>query len=288
MGNVLLGLLAETFIHAGAGSNKGAIDLPAARETASGYPFIPGSGMKGALRELAEQEPQWIGDDRVSKCFGHESSDAGGGAGGILVGDARLLLLPVRSLTGSYKWLTCPHLLERLSRDMQRAGCPNNTLPPIPEEPEAGNLLGTGPDTIFLEERTFTFQSSLPEKLVTSLTRFIPYKDTRGRLAGQLVVANSNEFTWFTNFALSVQARNDLVDKTKESNNLWYEESLPPDTLMYCLLAERIADGGMSELATLLRERKYLQAGGNETVGQGWFGIAVCNTEEHKEPGDEH
>jgi len=117
-------------------------------------------------------------------------------------------------------------------------------------------LLGTGAGAIFLEERTFKFQDSLPDNLVTALRPFIPHEDTRGRLAGQLVVVNNNEFTWFTNFALSVQARNVLDDKTKESKNLWYEESLPPDTLMYCLLAERIADSGMSDLGNLLLEEK--------------------------------
>ena len=43
-------------------------------------------------------------------------------AGELLVSDARLLLLPVRSLTRSYRWITCPHLLERYRRDLVRAG----------------------------------------------------------------------------------------------------------------------------------------------------------------------
>ena len=267
MGSILVGLLAETFIHSGAGSNEGAIDLPVAREAATGYPFIPGSGMKGALRDLAEQENKsWVGT-----CFGRELDHAGG----VLVGDARLLLLSVRSLTGSYKWLTCPHIVERLHRDMQRAGFSQDELPQIPEEPEDGKLFGKGEKNIFLEERTFEFQEKLPENLVSSIGKYIPNAETKKRLADQLVVVNNREFSWFTSFALPVQARNDLNDETKESKNLWYEESLPPDTLMYSLLAERIADSSLNDLITLLGDKGFFQAGGNETVGQGWFGVQV-------------
>lgn len=49
MSNVILGLLAETFIHSGIGHTEGAIDLPVAREAATDYPYIPGSSLKGAL-----------------------------------------------------------------------------------------------------------------------------------------------------------------------------------------------------------------------------------------------
>jgi len=265
-----VGLLAETFIHSGTGSNEGAIDLPVAREAAAGYPFIPGSGMKGALRDLAEQEKKsW-----VDKCFGKKLDHAGG----VLVGDARLLLLPIRSLTGSYRWLTCPHLVERLHRDMQRAGFQEEDLPKIPDEPEEGKLFGKGDKTIFLEERTFEFQGELPEKLTSVIQNFILHPETKKRVPGQLVVINNSEFNWFTNFALPVQARNVLNDQTKESKNLWYEESLPPDTLMYSLLGERTADSGIGDLEILLNTKGFIQAGGNETVGQGWFGVRVVIT----------
>ena len=266
MENLFLGLLAETFIHSGAGSNEGAIDLPVARETATGYPYIPGSGIKGALRELVEQEQEkWL-----DKAFGKEST----GAGGILVGDARLLLLPVRSLCGSYKWLTCPHLLERLNRDMERAGFNTEDLPPLPDEPDDGKVLGKGENIIFLEERTFEFSDPLPATLTERLAPLICHHETKKRLSEQLAVVNNNEFTWFTSYALSVQARN-VLKNNKKSDNLWYEESLSPDTLMYCLLGERTADSGLSDFETFIKKKGFFQAGGNETVGQGWFGVAV-------------
>ena len=63
-------------------------------------------------------------------------------------------------------------------------------------------------------------------------------------------------------------ARNQLDSATKVSQNLWYEETLPPDTLMYLLLGER-ASGTLETVPTF----DYLQLGGNETVGQGWFAV---------------
>ena len=52
--NALFTLVAETSIHAGASESEGAVDLPIQREKHTGWPCIYGSGMKGALRALAE------------------------------------------------------------------------------------------------------------------------------------------------------------------------------------------------------------------------------------------
>ena len=66
-----------------------------------------------------------------------------------------------------------------------------------------------------------------------------------------------------------------MLDDAKRSRNLWYEETLPPDTVLYALLAGR-SGGALGSLDALFPEDDpYLQAGGNETVGQGWFAVAV-------------
>ena len=43
MASLIMGLLAETPIHPGAGRNLGVIDLPVAREAATDYPVLVGS-----------------------------------------------------------------------------------------------------------------------------------------------------------------------------------------------------------------------------------------------------
>ncbi len=284
MNNLILGLLAETFIHSGIGRNEGAIDLPVAREAATDYPYIPGSSLKGALRDYAEE--YWTSDEdkkqRVELCFGKEGAEQ---AGGILVSDARLLLLPVRSLTGSYKWATCPLILERLRRDMRRMDESESSLPDV-SEPQKGQYLGQDDGQLHLEERIFTCGGGLPGGLDDALGKLIPHPETRGRISGQLVILNNADFAWFARYALSVQARN-VLDKNKKSKNLWYEESLPPDTLMYATLNERRDDSGFANLKTLLGEHPYLQTGGNETVGMGWFALTL-HGENTQGGADEH
>jgi len=260
MKNVVMGLLAETFVHPGIGRNEGAIDLPVAREAATDYPYIPGSSLKGALRDYARERKM----PGIETCFGEQAN-----AGDLLVSDARLLLLPVRSLTGSYKWITSPLALERLYRDCKRAG--QGLSFALPSSPEKGNVLGEGEGNIYLEERMFHFECALPEHLADELAGLIHHPETAGRLAGQLLILNDEDFSWFVRYALAVQARNVLDPETKESNNLWYEETLPPDTLLYCVFGSRTERNGLEELVEQLKSNPWLQAGGNETVGQGWL-----------------
>ena len=51
MDSYLYHLHALSALHVGAGQGTGVIDLPIARERASQLPYVPGSGIKGVLRE---------------------------------------------------------------------------------------------------------------------------------------------------------------------------------------------------------------------------------------------
>jgi len=176
-------------------------------------------------------------------------------------------------LKSHYKWVTCPHLLERLLRDGKRARS-NGKLPfAMPEVPEH-LYLGVPDGDLFLEERQFGHGGTVSEDLTKALAGLIAHSETQARLGQQLVVLHDKDFSWFARYGLAINARNVLDDKTKTSNNLWYEESIPPDSLFYCLLAERSA-GPLDELAKLLKQRPYIQAGGHETVCQGWFAVAL-------------
>ena len=49
---LLLFVHALSPLHVGIGQGVGLIDLPIAREKATGLPILPGSSLKGALRDL--------------------------------------------------------------------------------------------------------------------------------------------------------------------------------------------------------------------------------------------
>lgn len=272
MKTILLGMLAETAIHPGTGRSGGVIDLPVAREAATDYPFIAGSSLKGAFRDKTETaKEKEKGKELADKWFGKANS-----AGELLVSDARLLLLPVRSLTGSYRWLTCTHILERLCRDMWRAGLTFDAGVP---EVDKGNVHTCGSGKIYLEERQLSIGPEPDGKLIKILAALIPHAVTRGRINKTLAVVSDDDFAWFARYALPVQARNVLDDETKQSKNLWYEESLPADTLMYAVVAGR-NNAAEETLKSLFEDDAYIQVGGNETVGAGWFAVKVHSSGE--------
>lgn len=75
------------------------------------------------------------------------------------------------------------------------------------------------------------------------------------------------------------------IEASGDGGNLWYEETLPPETIMYALLlADAPRNGGTNsikdassviEKVRSLLSTGYLQAGGNETVGQGWCRVSM-------------
>ena len=272
MKHAIIGLLAETSIHPGAEQTGGIVDLPVAREKATNYPFIAGYSLKGALLDAVKQ--RGMEEEEHNRIFGEQNQ-----AGNLLVSDARLLLLPVRSLSSSWRWATCPHLLERLAPDCRRSklGETTNKI-----NVKKGHYLGKGSEKLYLEERNFA--PANPDanlgKWIETISWLIDDASAQNRSEERLIVLHDDDFAWFATNGLAVQARNVLNEK-KTSTNLFYEETLPPDTLMYALLAERNSGAGsLKPIQNIFQDRPYLQIGGNETVGQGWFNVKWEQKEE--------
>ncbi len=294
MQKAILGLLAETPVHPGAGRSMGVVDLPVAREAATSYPVLVGSSLKGALRDKAEmvdgaQEVEKTEATETTKEICKKHSKHFGKpdhAGDLIVADGRLLLLPVRSLTGTFRWVTCPHLIERYCRDLKRAGL--NHQFKVPTIEQKGVVLASSDgklfleerqfEMLFLEERQFEIMKGQPDSLLIDLVDSIKYlvlhQETQDRLQNQIAILHDDDFAWFVRYGLSIQARNVLAkDGSKKSENLWYEETLPPDTIMYAIVAARKNEAWDTMKALFPANDPYLQVGGNETVGQGWFAV---------------
>jgi len=281
MANTIFGLRAETSIHAGTGQNIGGVDLPIQREAHTDWPCVFGSAMKGALRNHAETRGN-MDKASIPLVFGPvaESSKASDHAGALAVTDARILLLPVRSLTGHFKWVTCPAVLKRLNRDLEMIG--RSTIFTMPHELSAGAVATPDDsDTIFLEEFQLTQTPTDLKDVITELTKF---GIEQVELESQLVVMCNNDFTDFCRTATAVTPHIAIENdkKTVRGGSLWYEETLPPDTLLYVMLLANGARNGvtpqLSDTEVLGKvtgmftgeNKPYLQIGGNETVGMGW------------------
>lgn len=275
----LIGFTSETHVHVGAGQSSGALDLPVARERTTHYPFVPGSGVKGAMRVWSGEH---FAEPLTNTLFGEEtgvgSSDDGAStkAGLLLWSDAKLFLLPVRSTTSSYRLVTCQDLVNRLRRDRRRAGLPAKA--PAADPVKAGEALGHGPgEWIGLEEREFKLNGPLKEDIVGEALPLVEGSFAKEDLDRRILQLNNDDFAWFARYALPVMARNRLTaDKVVENGALWNEEALAPDTVLYLLLSERKAGFAAKIVETLLADQaRYVQMGGNETIGHGWLRMTV-------------
>lgn len=278
----LLGLMAETSIHAGAGQMAGVIDLPIQREAHTAWPVVYGSAVKGALRTLAEeQKAPWL-----TAVFGPETGKASEHAGALLVGDARLLLLPVRSLTSHFKWVTCPALLKRLHADLERLGLPAFATIPKVDEANVALLPEGAANALFLEEFRFETRVADLSAVIPALAGLMGREDAAAALQKQLVVVGDDRFSHLARYTTPVNPHVclDNATKTVRPGALWYEESLPPDTVLYVGLyaqAARVKGETMTAAEVLDRfltlfARPYLQLGGNESVGMGWCKVTIC------------
>ncbi|MFD1425206.1 type III-B CRISPR module RAMP protein Cmr4 [Laceyella tengchongensis] len=264
MNPYIVGLLAETMIHSGQGKQQGILDLPVSREKWTDYPFIAGSALKGAFREkaAAAKFPQ------LDDIFGSKKC-----AAEIGFSDARLLLLPVRSLHRHYFWVTCPYLLERYLRDLELAGRMSKEINWSVND----NQVWVGQhcrvkEMIYLEEFSYyVHNDAVVDQIIELITPLIHHESVKRRLREQVVVISDDEFHYFAQYSLPIQYKNRLSGK-KTSESVWQEENLPPDTIMYALLIPRVQESNaINAFGDFMRKEPYLQIGGKESTGLGWF-----------------
>ena len=250
----LLFLYTETPLHVGSGSDVGAIDLPIMRERMTGLPTVPGSGLKGCLREVVTTRLGEEGKIKVNALFGppppsgkdtdeDQPSDYAGAAS---FTDARLLLFPVRSAYGGWAWLTCPLVLDRLRRDL--AATEVKVMPEVvfttgSEDNKAMvdlNCVVTQGGWALLEDSPLQAETNnsvggLARWLADRLPLGTGYDAYRKRLAGQLLVVSDTTFTRMARYHTEVATRVRIDSETHTVANgaLWTEESLPAESLLW-------------------------------------------------------
>ncbi|MES2641323.1 MAG: type III-B CRISPR module RAMP protein Cmr4 [Myxococcota bacterium] len=270
-------------LHAGTGQSTGAIDLAIARDRSTGIPYLPASSLKGALRARSELQ---LGAASTKAVFGPDTAAAKDHAGSALFGDANLLLLPVRSLAGTYAWVTCPLVLARLRRDASEADM--HGLPAIPAPASTEALLGAGqkvsiavtaPLKVVLEELDLTgriepIATSWATWLATAL--FGADGAWQGFLKARFAIVPDDVFSFLAQHATDVVARIRLEDDTKTvaDGQLWYEEHLPTESILVSLVAaEPTPAAGITPQVALQRLTTLIaapiQLGGKASVGRG-------------------
>lgn len=281
---------ALTGLHPGSGTALGVVDLPVQRERHTQWPVIPGSSLKGVLRDALREK---LEKDNWYSVFGPETSDAHEHAGALAVTDARILAFPVRSLRGVFAWVTCPAVLQRLNRDLALVGFPGlSGIPELGKEKaachEKSPLLLEG-NKMVLEEFEFTRAGAADSLAGWVAKHAAGDPDTQDRIKTHLAVLHDDDFTHFVRHATEVSARIglDYEQKTVKDGALFYEEFLPPETLFYALT---IADKGRRKGKSISADSIYdlvhsnlpqlLQIGGDETIGKGLCAVRLTNGKE--------
>lgn len=265
---------ALTPLHAGTGQAQDLIDLPIARMKGTNLPFVPGSSIKGVLRGACEVASDWT-DQQVFAAFGPPKSDAAAHAGALVVGDARLLALPVRSFRGTFAWVTSPLLMELAKRDLQW------TLN-VPTLNSASAMHVTGSvnqhqGKIYLEDVDLRATESADAKGWAVKLANLLYPNAPTVFTNRFVVVDDDTLTFLSETATQVDARVsiDRDTRTVKEGALWLEESLPAETVLVGLMASdksRRKDHSMSGteiLDKLLSTERAEQLGGKASVGRG-------------------
>ncbi len=276
----LLFLHALSPLHAGTGQGIGAIDLPIAREKATGIPYLPGSSLKGVLRDRAASWDR----DTLFAVFGPDTEAASEHAGAVQVGDAKLLLLPVRSLYGLFALVTSPYLLERFRREAHRVGVdtPGGLEVPSPEQV----LLAPGSRVLGAEQKVYLEDLDLKAQEEAGAKAWEDWMAERLSVPvkGRLAVVHDDLMGYLLETATEVVARIRLDDETKTvaRGALWYEENLPAESVLYSLIraeASRRKGKDLPAEAVFALVKGLLegavQLGGKATVGRGLCAFKV-------------
>lgn len=295
MEKTLLTIFTRTPLHVGAGSSVGAVDLPIVRERHTRFPVIPGTSLKGVLRDL------WLADSDASDrlwLFGNEQGEKDKdkfAAGALLIGEARPLAFPVRSAKGGFAWVTCPLALARYKRD---AGLSALAVPPAAAENEclAGSAVQYPKDAqVVLEEYCFKARGPVPAEVTNALRALVD--DAVWHAVDQrLVILTDELFSYFVENACEVVTRVRINDETGtvDSGALFNQEQVPSETLFYAVIAAQSekgkkAEGQKRDACAALKQLRarlespqvgnVLQIGGDETTGLGWCSVKLIARE---------
>ncbi|MBM9520416.1 type III-B CRISPR module RAMP protein Cmr4 [Desulforhopalus vacuolatus] len=277
-------------LHCGVGQGLSDIDLPVAKHSLTGHPLVPGTSIKGVLRDYFEETEE---QEKFAAAFGGMQKGKSDFASALSFTDCQLICLPVRSYFGTYAHAASPQTLRLLKEEMTRGGYEN--LPEIPRfahpqdtteyhsaVPKDSRLRRAGGKQLLLEELDLLvdteFQKNADEWAALLAEELCP-NDAEGQsfFHEGFVVVDNDVLNFLCETSLPVSAHNKIGENgVVEDGALWYEEYVPAETLF---LGAVYGENGRGEkhhnlsagalLDLVCSTPLSLQVGGNATTGRG-------------------
>lgn len=262
-------------VHCGGEGDIGNV-LDIAREAHTDFPYVPGSSLRGSLR----QEVTNLDPSAANTLFGKELAGNGMGVHQVWFGDARLLWVPMRSLSFDgnkqvFSWVSCHSLL----RDHAiMSGSESVIFPDQPIGDRAGDYsvadakvkVGPLPSTV---EATLAKQA---EHWPSSLTSSVLPSWKKNR-----IILSDADFQTLMEHALWTQVRNKIHESVDDddlaggADIFWTDICIPRDTIFYfswgyrLLKHPRVSQAHHQTLQNVLGG--LIQVGGQANVGRGWM-----------------
>lgn len=269
-------------MHVGTGQGIGAVDLPITREVSTQLPYLPGSSIKGSLRDRARHALE--SRDEVTM-FGPETANASDHAGALTFGDARLVCLPVRSIHGTFAWVTSPLLIQRLVRDVREADgvkleADLATLQKVDlttARITQDSCLESNKSKVYLEDLDLQAnRCNATQSFARALSNLL-FEDEaeRGMFGRRLIIVHDDILAFLSKHAVDIRTRTSIDPNTKVVKNgqLWTEENLPAESILAGLVLENghlTKDKNIDALGSLEKLCKgSVQFGGHATIGRG-------------------
>ncbi|MBB1125588.1 type III-B CRISPR module RAMP protein Cmr4 [Thiospirillum jenense] len=273
-------------LHCGTGQSVGVVDLPIARARATQLPIVPGSSLRGVLRQdiTATNEPL------AKQLFGPKNPKTNDEsfAGALTVGDAHLLIMPIRALAGITCYVTAPFILDRYARDLASVGI---KTPAVPRAVKAENALvalesvNVTADTLVLEDLDLKVERNAQVRAWAELIAALVHTcDASGQtdFVNRFAILPDNILGYLSETATELRTRITIDEQTGtvKQGALWFEEHLPAEAVLWGIYAvsdsnerqqQRDAADLVSDLRTALALDRgaLLQLGGQAGVGRG-------------------
>lgn len=280
---------AVTSLHSGIGRGLGYIDNPIARETVTNWPYVPASSIKGVLRDYYNDKSSSdkIIESNLIIAFGTDNKSKKGEskkeerAGALVFTDAKIVCIPIRSIYGTFAWCCSTVSLNRIKRDLQLAGIKSfDNIPNIKEQ----NISVTSNSELKYEKKVYLEDLDLDvqdqaetetDKIAQFLANKIFTDDIQKEIfQKRFAIVSEEVFNFLCETGTEVIAHNRIKDDTKvtDTGALWYEETLPPETILFGFVWQQ--EFCKTDLNCFCNSKLSLQLGGKSSVGKGQI---ICN-----------